>query len=569
MAQPRSTRLASGYPDILNPDLLDRIPLDASLVLDVGCHKGMLGAAYRRRNPRAVVFGVDADAEAVGVAATRLHEAACLDIETEPLPFDAPGGYDCIIYGDVLEHLRDPWRVMREHADLLSPRGVMLICVPNAAHWSVALKLLNGTFDYEDQGILDRSHLRWFTLASMEKALAETGLQLCDVTPRVFDRAGAEAAADALQGGLAALGVSRDGFLARAAPVQFVWRARRTPQQTIAIRSTMLKPYGGVSDIRVLLPLRALRTDPSVVVQVGDVDGFPEPDGQLPAICVLHRPLLLGENGLMVFRQLLRRGFIVVTEFDDRPDFMPELQDETLMNFRAAHAVQTSTEVLAETLRPQNAEVAVFRNGVGELPGVANFVSEERVTLFFGAINRQQDWMPYFPAINAAALALGARLHVQVVHDKLFFDALETPHKRFTPTCDYPTYLGLLARSEISFMPLRDTPFNRAKSDLKFIEAGAARVAALASPIVYEDSIEDGVTGLIFRSTSDLYEKLIRLATMPSLALALGEAARLRVAETRMDAYGVAGRIGWYRSLIERRETLTQALYERVPELAP
>jgi SAM-dependent methyltransferase len=559
----------SDYPDVLNPDLLDRIPLDAEVVLDVGCHKGKLGAVYRLRNPRARVLGVDHDIAAIRVAATRLSEAACLDIETDPLPFEAPHGYDCIIYGDVLEHLQDPWRLLREHAALLSPRGVMLICVPNAAHWSVILRLLNGTFNYEERGVLDRTHLRWFTLATMEQALMETGLQLCDVSPRIFDQPGAEALADTLKDGLAALGVSRDTFLSRSAPTQFIWRARKTPTPPIAIRSTMLRPYGGVSDIRVLQPLRALKTDPSTVIQVGDVESFPLPSEQLPGICILHRPLLLGENGVLFFRHLVQRGFLVVTEFDDRPDFMPQLRDESLMNFRAAHAVQTSTEVLAETLREQNPEVAVFRNGIAQLPEVVNFSSDEKITLFFGAINRQQDWQPYLAAINAAAAVLGSRLHFQIVHDQQFFDELETPYKTFTPTCDYPTYTGLLSQSEISFMPLRDTLFNRAKSDLKFIEAGASRVVPLASPVVYEDYIEDGVTGLIFRSESDLYEKLIRLATTPRLGVSIGDAARRLVAETRMDAYGVAERLSWYRSLLARREELTRALFERVPELAP
>jgi SAM-dependent methyltransferase len=559
----------SDYPDVMNPDLIDRIPLDADVVLDVGCHKGMLGAVYRQRNPRARVLGVDNDIAAIRVAATRLTEAACLDIENDPLPFEVPGGYDCIIYGDVLEHLRDPWRLMREHAALLSPRGVMLICVPNAAHWSVALKLLNGTFDYEDRGVLDRTHLRWFTLATMEKALNQTGLQLCDVSPRIFDKPGAEALADTLKDGLAALGVSRETFLTRSAPMQYIWRARKTPTPPIAIRSTMLKPYGGVSDIRVLQPLRALKSDPSTVIQVGEIDGFPLPNDQLPGICILHRPLLLGENGIQFFRHLLQRGFLVITEFDDRPDFMPELRDEGLLNFRAAHAVQTSTEVLAETLRAQNPEVAVFRNGIAQLPEVVNFTSETKVTLFFGAINRQHDWQASMAALNAAASVLGARLHFQVVHDLKFFDALDTPHKSFTPTCDYPTYSGLLSRSEISFMPLRDNAFNRAKSDLKFIEAGASRVVPLASPVVYDGSVEDGVTGLIFRSESDLYEKIIRLATTPSLGISIGDAARRLVAETRMDAYGVGDRLRWYRSLLARREELTRALLERVPGLAP
>ncbi len=368
---------ASDYPDVPNPDLLDRIPLDADIVLDVGCHKGVLGAAYRLRNPRARVLGVEVAPSAARVAATRLHEVACIDVETDPLPFEVPGGYDCIIYGDVLEHLRDPWRVMREHAALLSPRGVMLICVPNAAHWSVPLRLLNGSFDYEDQGVLDRTHLRWFTLATMEKALAATGLQTCDVTPRIFDREGAEAAADALKDVLAGMSVPRETFLARSAPLQFVWRARKTPQPHIAIRSTMLKPFGGVSDIRVLNPLRALMSDPSVTVQVGEIENFPLPTEFQPGICILHRPLLVGDAGLPLFRHLLQRGFLIVTEFDDLPTFMPELRDERLMNFRAAHAVQTSTETLAETLRQQNPEVAVFPNGIGVLPPVTNFASPE------------------------------------------------------------------------------------------------------------------------------------------------------------------------------------------------
>ncbi|WP_459674748.1 methyltransferase domain-containing protein [Acidisoma sp. 7E03] len=561
--------MAPDYPDALNPDLLQRIPLDADVILDVGCHKGMLGAAYRQINPRARYLGVESNAEAARVAASRLSEVACIDVERDPLPFEVPGGYDCIIYGDVLEHLQDPWTMMRAHAALLSPRGVMLICVPNAAHWSVPLRLINGTFDYEDQGVLDRTHLRWFTLATMEKALGATGLQICDVTPRIFDQAGADAAADALKPVLDGMGVSREQFLARSAPLQYIWRARRTPLQPIAIRSTMLKPFGAVSDVRVLYPLRALKSDPSVTVQVGDIDAFPPPSDRQPGICVLHRPLLLGDNGVQLFRYLHERGFLVVTEFDDFPDFMPQLQDESLMNFRAAHAVQTSTEVLAETLRLQNAEVAVFPNAIPELLPAANFGTPERLTLFFGAINREADWQPFMPALNAAASVLGERLQFQVVHDQRFFDALDTPHKTFTPTTDHRTYLGILAKSEINFMPLRDTPFNRAKSDLKFIESAAARAVALASPVVYENAIEDGVTGLIFRSEADLYEKIIRLVTAPDLGLHIGNAARRMVAESRMQAYGVGARIRWYRSLLERRAELTEALYARVPDLRP
>jgi hypothetical protein len=368
---------------------------------------------------------------------------------------------------------------------------------------------------------------------------------------------------------LAACGVDRESYLSRAAPMQYVWRARRTPARTFAVRGTMLKPYGGVSDIRVLNPMRALHTDPSVAVQVGEVGEFPPASDQLPAICVLHRPLLVGEPGLAVFRYLLQRGYLIVTEFDDRPDFLPELLDERLLNFRAAHAVQTTTAELAATLSAQNPEIAVFPNGVSQLWPLSNFQSEDHVTLFFGALNRRLDWEQFMPTLNAVAETMGERLRFSVLHDRDFFDALQSPHKTFVPTSDYQTYLTLLGQAEISFMPLRDTPFNRAKSDLKFIEAGAARVAALASATVYEGSIRDGETGLLFRSPEELHEQLTRLVTTPAFARGLAEAARVWVAESRMDAYQVRDRVRWYRGLLDRRDELTRALFERVPELAP
>ena len=136
----------SPYPDKFNADLLPRIPLTARVVVDVGCNTGALGAAYRARNPHAVVLGIEADAGAAAIAATRLDEVACVDVETQPMPFDLPDGADCLIYGDILEHLRDPWALLRQHMAVLRPDGVMLICVPK---WRTkALLLRNGLTSY-------------------------------------------------------------------------------------------------------------------------------------------------------------------------------------------------------------------------------------------------------------------------------------------------------------------------------------------------------------------------------------------------------------------------------------
>jgi len=126
-------------------DLLLRIPLWARVVLDVGCGAGDLLAAFRRLNPTARLLGIDKDPESVANARDRLGGVAVADVEADPMPFDVAEGIDCIVYGDILEHLKDPWGLIRRHAGLLSPNGIMLICVPNIEHWSFADRLLRGT----------------------------------------------------------------------------------------------------------------------------------------------------------------------------------------------------------------------------------------------------------------------------------------------------------------------------------------------------------------------------------------------------------------------------------------
>ena len=71
---------------------------------------------------------------------------------------------DCLVYGDVLKHLKDPWSLLREHRAFLSERGLVLACIPNIQHWTILTALLRGQWNYQEEGLLDRTHLRFFTL---------------------------------------------------------------------------------------------------------------------------------------------------------------------------------------------------------------------------------------------------------------------------------------------------------------------------------------------------------------------------------------------------------------------
>jgi hypothetical protein len=281
----------------------------------------------------------------------------------------------------------------------------------------------------------------------------------------------------------------------------------------------------------------------------------------------MHRPALFGSDGQRLINNMIDNGWLVVTEFDDHPDFLRGMNDPALVSFRGVHAVQTSTPELAGLLRQRNPELAVFPNAIAALPEIRNFTDPRVLTVFFGALNREPDWRPIIGAVNAVAAHVKDRLRFRVLHDEGFFQALETPYKSFTPLCDYDTYMDLLGTSEISLMPLDDTPFNRAKSDLKFIEAGACRVAALASSVVYRDSIRHGETGLIFKDPGEFHRHFLRLTAIPDLALELGDNARRMVSRHRMLADQVAPRIAWYRDLWARREALMEALRGRIDGL--
>jgi glycosyltransferase involved in cell wall biosynthesis len=277
--------------------------------------------------------------------------------------------------------------------------------------------------------------------------------------------------------------------------------------------------------------------------------------------------VLTGALGLQRIRQLLDKGWLIVTEFDDLPDHFPALRGSDNHSFSGVHACQVTTPALASIVRERNPEVAVFPNAIRALPKPRNFTDPAHLTMFFGALNREADWEPFIGVLNEIASEHANRLSFLVVHDRAFFDALSTPSKTFVPTCDYARYIELLSGCELAFMPLLPSEFNRAKSDLKFIETAACGAAALASETVYGEAIEDGRTGLIFRDPLELRLRLERLVRVPSDARAIGQAARQHVAQCRMLAYQTLDRRRWYSWLWSRREELTAALIERVPEL--
>jgi len=145
--------------------------------LDVGAADGFLAAELTARGWK--VTALERDPAQAALAATRCEQAIVVDLERETPP--VTGLYDAVIYGDVIEHLSDPLRVMRELNRHLAPGAMVIVSVPNVAHLTVRLSLLLGRFEYGDRGILDRTHLRFFTRRTFLDFLGRAGLTVREV----------------------------------------------------------------------------------------------------------------------------------------------------------------------------------------------------------------------------------------------------------------------------------------------------------------------------------------------------------------------------------------------------
>jgi hypothetical protein len=525
------------------------------LSVEIGCDGVELGAWMARRDPGARRIGIAADPTDAARAVPHYDAVHVAPPEADgPVP---PGTADLVIlHGPIA----DPAAAITAAAKLLAPTGILLADIPNAGHWRLAEAALAQAAPMPDAG----KGLGYDALLAAVKA---AGLHPLDLHAPVVEEEAATAFAGRIGPLLAALGTTPAAWLRRAGTARFLLRAGRAPARPLHVVAHVLKPVGGVNDVRIGLPLTALASWPGVAVRMGESPATPELPADAPRIMILHRRLLNAPEAPRFINHFRRRGWVVVQEFDDDPAHWPVIAGSNHFAFRGVHAVQTTTPALEALFHRFNDEVAVFPNTVAELPELANFADPSRLRLFLGGMRRGPDYAPYLAELNAVLAEAGDRLAVEVVFERETFDALRTPHKRFHPLLPYPAYRALMAGCEIAFMPLADTRFNSFKSDLKFVEAGAHGLACLASPVVYEATIRDGETGMIVRTPAEFGAALRALLADPARAQAMGAAARRWVRENRMLASQTPRRLAWYRSLWERRAALDAALLARAPEL--
>jgi SAM-dependent methyltransferase len=168
--------LARPYKNAGNPMVLGLVPKRARRVLDVGCGSGDIARVLHETRHGIEVIGLTHSNEEARVAAHYMKSVHVIDIERDLT--DAEVGkwgdeFDVMIFSHVLEHLTDPVSVVRRCLTRLRPGGHVIIAVPNVLEWRTRMQFLRGDFKYTDEGILDRTHIRFFTYLTAPQELVD------------------------------------------------------------------------------------------------------------------------------------------------------------------------------------------------------------------------------------------------------------------------------------------------------------------------------------------------------------------------------------------------------------
>jgi O-antigen biosynthesis protein len=172
------------YHEVARPDVVSFITEPPGTVLDVGCAGGATGRSIKRKFPGTRVIGIEPNADAA------THARQYLDLVISKSFYDIDPAREwgeeeigTVLLFDVLEHLDDPWRALVKLREFIAPRTRVLACIPNVRNLDTLNQLAAGRWEYGPRGVLDITHLRFFTLAGMRDLFAQTGYEIVAADP--------------------------------------------------------------------------------------------------------------------------------------------------------------------------------------------------------------------------------------------------------------------------------------------------------------------------------------------------------------------------------------------------
>lgn len=568
-----------------------QIPPRAKRVVELGVSREKAGEAFLRIQPKAEYWGITDELEELKEAKNFLTNAVFA--LPEEVDFEKLGIAEAdviIIRGEYFRGLTA--ERLKKWVEALAEDGQLLLDVPNPAYIRTYLELLSG--------VKTGSQAQGMSAAAARHLLEEAGLHM-HFASASYDkqqdgamRRSKENAVlmEGLKGLLASLGQQaareNDPWLQ-----SFFFKARKKPleqREKISIQ-TVVGEAIVTARPRVYMPNAFLSTEPAVTAEAVDNSrpfGGPVPQDIENKVLIRHRLNYSdSRQGFQVMDGMRKRALLIVAEIDDNTPALKlkgkakENEAMYALSYMGTHCIQVSTEYMAELMRQYNPHVQVFANQLQELPDKRNYLVErlqrlkegaDYVTFFFGALNRTEEWQEVMPVITEAIEKYGSKLRFKVLSDMGFYEALPTEYKEFIGSREmyggqfvpYQMYTAALHSSDISFLPLRDNEFNRAKSDLKFIESAGHGAVVLASPTVYEATVKEGRNGFLYRNPREFREYLTLLIEHPERRIETAEAAYRYVQEERLMANHYLERLAWYREMLQRRPELDREMMKRL-----
>jgi hypothetical protein len=210
-----------------NLDLLNVLP-GVQTVVEAGVSSGALAKAYKQQHPYSHYTGIEIDPEFAAIAEQYCDRVLVADLDgltaiNPPRQLRA----ECWVFGDCLEHLADPWRVLRWVHQLQPNQAWVCACIPNAQHWSLQARLSTGDLFYQQSGLFDRTHLRWFTKKTMIDLFESSGYAIETIQPRLIQRQPPAALMHALRELALAAGGHPEQAEEEAKAFQYIIRAKR------------------------------------------------------------------------------------------------------------------------------------------------------------------------------------------------------------------------------------------------------------------------------------------------------------------------------------------------------
>lgn len=513
--------------------ILEDAPDGGRRVLDVGCSEGYLGEALKAFGFD--VWGVEPSAAAAATAARRLDKVFVGGLEDFFASHSsAEVKFDYLVFGDVLEHLPDPASTLARCREYLAPGGAVAASIPNIAHLSTRLMLLRGQWSYADFGLMDNTHLRFFTRSSIVGLFDQAGFKLesLDRVEVSVEQCGIEVALDLLAWGKAAIkdpdarafqfvAFARAGDASDLTEIaRFNGRLARSDAPAVLV----LVPFFelGLASIRLLHPLGAWMKRHGGYVRVIKFADFQERDLEGIDVAIVQR--IISPTAIRLIRQMQQRGVKVLFDIDDllteMPPFlasaaaMAELKPLLERTLRIVDGLTVATPRLGERLACYNRcyvtpncpapFAAATAQSAGE-NGSVSLLMASSDSVRFDFIAPVLKELLKDGALNVRLIAVGPPGE--------YLAAEGLPVERH-PNMDYDAFRTFAASlpDALGVIPLDDSPFSACKSAIKFMDYALAGIPSVCSAVPpYADVVRDGETGLLAENTAESWLKALKL----------------------------------------------------------